>query len=59
MMKDSIILVDEKAMKRALTRIAHEIIEKNKGVKNLVIIGIKTRGVPLARRIAENIESLV
>ena len=56
MMKDSIILVDEKAMKRALTRIAHEIIEKNKGVKNLVIIGIKTRGVPLARRIAENIE---
>lgn len=55
-MKDSIILVDEKAMKRALTRIAHEIIEKNKGVKDLVIIGIKTRGVPLAHRIAENIE---
>ena len=55
-MENSIELIDEKAMKRALTRIAHEIIEKNKGVKDIILIGIKTRGVPLAYQIAKNIE---
>ncbi len=48
-------LMDEKAIERALIRISHEIVEKNKGVKNLVLIGIKRRGVPLAERIKENI----
>jgi len=43
-------------MKRAITRLSHEIVEKNKGIKDLVLIGIKTRGVPLAYRIAENIQ---
>jgi pyrimidine operon attenuation protein/uracil phosphoribosyltransferase len=49
-------IMDEAGIRRALTRIAHEIIEKNKGVENLVIIGIKTRGIYLARRLAERIE---
>ncbi len=47
------VLMDDKAIKRTLTRISHEIIEKNKGTENLVILGIKSRGVPLANRIAE------
>ncbi|PKK38687.1 Uracil phosphoribosyltransferase / Pyrimidine operon regulatory protein PyrR [Clostridiaceae bacterium JG1575] len=45
-------LMDDMAMKRALKRIAHEIIEKNKGTENLLLIGIKRRGIPLAHRIA-------
>ena len=40
---------------RALTRIAHEILENNKGSKNIVLLGIPSRGVPLANRIAEKI----
>lgn len=46
------VLLDEKAIKRTLTRISHEIIEKNKGVEDIVIIGIQRRGVPIAQRIA-------
>jgi pyrimidine operon attenuation protein/uracil phosphoribosyltransferase len=41
---------------RALTRIAHEIIERNKGAENLALVGIHTRGVPMAQRLAEHIE---
>ncbi|WP_234122133.1 bifunctional pyr operon transcriptional regulator/uracil phosphoribosyltransferase PyrR [Clostridium hydrogenum] len=52
------VLLDEKAMKRTLTRISHEIIEKNKGVENIILVGIKRRGVPLANRIADMIESI-
>jgi len=48
--------MDEAAINRALTRIAHEIIEKNKGVKDVVLIGIQRRGVPLANRLANNIK---
>ncbi|OEF96051.1 bifunctional pyr operon transcriptional regulator/uracil phosphoribosyltransferase PyrR [Desulfuribacillus alkaliarsenatis] len=51
-------ILDEKALNRALTRIAHEIIEKNKGIDNTVLIGIKTRGVYLARRLAKRIEDI-
>lgn len=54
-MENTIELMDHKAMDRAISRISHEIIEKNKGVKDIVLLGIKTRGVPLAQRIAENI----
>ncbi|MFW6306582.1 MAG: bifunctional pyr operon transcriptional regulator/uracil phosphoribosyltransferase PyrR, partial [Bacillota bacterium] len=50
-------IIDADGIRRALTRIAHEIVEKNKGTENLVIIGIRTRGVPLARRLAEKIKS--
>ncbi|SHJ04157.1 bifunctional pyr operon transcriptional regulator/uracil phosphoribosyltransferase PyrR [Lutispora thermophila] len=51
-------LMDEKAIDRALTRIAHEIVEKNKGVENLCLLGIKTRGFPLASRLADKILSI-
>ncbi|QXM05853.1 bifunctional pyr operon transcriptional regulator/uracil phosphoribosyltransferase PyrR [Crassaminicella indica] len=51
-------IMDEKAIQRATTRIAHEIIEKNKGVEDVVLVGIKTRGVPFAKRIAEKIEDI-
>ncbi|QTL98121.1 bifunctional pyr operon transcriptional regulator/uracil phosphoribosyltransferase PyrR [Iocasia frigidifontis] len=51
-------IIDAEGIRRALTRIAHEIIEKNKGVQDLVIIGIRTRGVPLARRLAARIEDI-
>jgi pyrimidine operon attenuation protein/uracil phosphoribosyltransferase len=50
--------MDEMGMKRALTRIAHEIIERNKGVKNVAIIGIRRRGGPLAQRLALRIEDI-
>ncbi len=51
-------LLDEKGIARSITRIAHEILEKNKGAKNLVLVGIKTRGVPLAQRLAEKINDI-
>lgn len=51
-------VLDAKEMARALTRIAHEIIEANKGAQNLVLLGIPTRGVPLAQRLAERIEQI-
>ena len=46
-------IMDEAAMTRAIKRIAHEIIERNKGTENLMLIGIQRRGVPLAKRIGE------
>ncbi|WEV44268.1 bifunctional pyr operon transcriptional regulator/uracil phosphoribosyltransferase PyrR [Lactobacillus sp. ESL0684] len=49
---------DALAMKRALTRITYEIIERNKGTENLVLVGIKTRGVYLAQRIHNRIQQL-
>ena len=54
-MKLKSVLIDENSFGRTLTRISHEIIEKNGSVDNLCIIGIKTRGVPLAKRLAERI----
>lgn len=51
-------VVDSLAMKRALTRMTYEIIEKNKGISDLVIIGIKTRGIYLAHRIAKRLQQL-
>ncbi|MDD2648707.1 MAG: bifunctional pyr operon transcriptional regulator/uracil phosphoribosyltransferase PyrR [Eubacteriales bacterium] len=51
-------LMDGQGMERALTRIAHEIIEKNKGVENLALIGIQRRGVPLAKRLQARIEAV-
>lgn len=52
------VLMDGPAIRRALTRIAHEINEKNKGIENVVLVGIRTRGVPLAERIANEIEKI-
>ncbi|HPF19838.1 MAG TPA: bifunctional pyr operon transcriptional regulator/uracil phosphoribosyltransferase PyrR [Syntrophomonas sp.] len=51
-------LMDETAVKRAITRIAHEIIENNKGVEKVALIGIRRRGGPLAQRLAEKIEEI-
>ncbi|NSW89968.1 MAG: bifunctional pyr operon transcriptional regulator/uracil phosphoribosyltransferase PyrR [Firmicutes bacterium] len=48
-------IMDEIEIKRAISRIAHEIIERNKGTDNVVLIGIQRRGVPLAKRIARKI----
>lgn len=52
------VLMDSKAIDRALTRIAHEIIENNKGIHDVVILGIKTRGVPLAQSIIRKIKDI-
>ena len=52
------VLFNEIAMQRALSRISHEIIEKNNGVENVVLIGIKTRGVPMANLIKEKIKQI-
>lgn len=51
-------LLDEKAIRRSLVRISHEIIERNKGVEEVVLVGIQRRGVPLAYRIAKEIEKI-
>lgn len=48
-------IMDAEAMKRSLRRIAHEILERNKGTGQLVLVGIRRRGVPLAERLAEYI----
>ncbi len=51
-------ILDEAQIGRTLTRISHEILERNKGSKNLVLLGVKTRGEYLAQRIKEKIESI-
>ncbi len=48
-------LVDAAGLKRTITRLAHEIIERNRGVENLVLLGVRSRGLPLAERINANI----
>ncbi|MCM3759380.1 bifunctional pyr operon transcriptional regulator/uracil phosphoribosyltransferase PyrR [Alkalihalobacillus oceani] len=52
------IILDEQAIRRGITRVAHEIIERNKGIENCVLVGIKTRGIYLAKRLAERIEQI-
>ena len=52
----TILTADE--VRRALTRLAHEIIERNKGAENLALIGVHTRGIPLAGRLAEKLSEL-
>jgi len=54
-MPEKTIIMDKLSMSRAISRIAHEIIEKNEGIENVVLIGIQRRGVTLAKRIAEKI----
>ena len=57
-MKEKAKIMDSLEMERAITRIAHEIIEKNKGVSGVALIGIQRRGVPLATRMAACIEKV-
>lgn len=58
MWRNKTLLMDEKAMGRAICRIAHEIIERNKGLDNMILVGIHTRGVPLARRLGMELEKI-
>jgi pyrimidine operon attenuation protein / uracil phosphoribosyltransferase len=51
-------VMDADRMSRALTRIAHEILERNRGLDELALIGIRTRGVPLARRLARALKEI-
>ncbi|HJF22730.1 MAG TPA: bifunctional pyr operon transcriptional regulator/uracil phosphoribosyltransferase, partial [Mammaliicoccus lentus] len=51
-------IMDDAAINRALTRMSHEILEKNKGTKDIVLLGVKTRGVHLANRIEKKIKSI-
>jgi pyrimidine operon attenuation protein/uracil phosphoribosyltransferase len=52
------VLLTADDIRRALVRVAHEILEANRGTENLVLIGMKTRGVPLAHRLAKAIEQI-
>ena len=51
-------IMDEAAIDRTLIRIAHQILEKNEGTERLCLLGIRTRGVPLAQRLAANIRRI-
>ncbi|MFO2549753.1 bifunctional pyr operon transcriptional regulator/uracil phosphoribosyltransferase PyrR [Alicyclobacillus cycloheptanicus] len=51
-------ILDATAMERSMTRMAHEILEKNKGLDGVVVVGIKTRGAVLAERIADKLERI-
>ena len=52
------VIMDETAINRAITRIAHEIVEKNEGIDNLVLVGIVTRGDLLAKKLVDEIERI-
>jgi pyrimidine operon attenuation protein/uracil phosphoribosyltransferase len=51
-------IMDEAGISRALIRIAHEILERNRGVHDLMLVGIRTRGVPLSQRLAQRIAEI-
>lgn len=57
-MSEKVNILDEQAIGRALTRISHEIIERNKGINDCILVGIKTRGAFLAKRLAERINKI-
>ncbi len=57
-LKTKTTIMDEDKIRRSLTRVAHEIIERNKGTEDLVLIGVRTRGVPIAKRLNEIIEKI-
>ena len=56
MAKEEILIMDAATMQRSLTRVTHEILERNGGTENLILVGIRTRGIYLAERIAQNIK---
>lgn len=57
-LEEKAVLMDGQGIRRALVRISHEILEKNKGIENIVLVGIRSRGVPIAGRIADSIEQI-
>ena len=52
------VVMDADRMARTLSRIAHEIVERNRGLERLALVGVRTRGVPLARRLAERLQEI-
>lgn len=52
------VVMDADRMSRTLTRIAHEIVERNRGLDSLALIGVRSRGVPLAKRLAEGLKEI-
>ena len=52
------VVMDADRIGRTLTRIAHEIVERNKGTDDLALVGVRTRGVPIARRIARTLREI-
>lgn len=57
-MQTKTVIMDESAINRAITRLAHEIIEKNKGIEDLILVGIRTRGIPFADKLLEKINQI-
>lgn len=57
-MSQKALVLDEQAIRRALTRISHQIIEKNKGIEECVLVGIRTRGIYIAQRLADKIAEI-
>ncbi|MEW9050401.1 MAG: bifunctional pyr operon transcriptional regulator/uracil phosphoribosyltransferase PyrR [Neobacillus sp.] len=57
-MSQKAVVLDAQAINRALTRIAHQIIEKNKGIEDCILVGIRTRGIFLAERLAAKIAEI-
>jgi pyrimidine operon attenuation protein / uracil phosphoribosyltransferase len=57
-MAEKAVVLDNQGIRRALTRIAHEIIERNKGIEDSVLVGIRTRGIYIAKRLAERIREI-
>ena len=55
-LKEKAEIVDSDGLRRIVTRIAHEIVERNKGVEDLVLVGIRRRGVPISTRLAQKIK---
>jgi len=53
------VIMNQEDIRRTLARIAHEMIERNKAIENLILVGMHTRGAPLAKRLAANIEDFV
>lgn len=56
-LKHKAFIVDAEEMRRAIVRISHEIVERNRGVEGVTLVGIRRRGVPIAERIRENVRS--
>lgn len=57
-MKIKATILDESAIRRTLVRMSHEIVEKNKGIEDIVLVGIRRRGYPLAERLSKLIEKI-
>lgn len=57
-MREKARIMDSEEITRAITRIAHQILEKNRGAGDIILVGIRTRGAPLAKRIAEEMEEI-